>query len=188
MSKDENRIGNIESFYYWICDFDVFKGLTMLLAVILTVVCTCIESSSISELYKYPAEEYKYLTEEIQKVVVGNNVDMNRISTYKFEISETYIRKAGETDWSICKIDLTRDATVHATITKTDDGTLSMDISHVDKEEHIFTAISITVIATVVIFVVAFLFSAVFVGILFFIIWILKSIEKEVLKRRNRKC
>lgn len=186
METNEKRIGKIESFFDWIWDFTVFKGVTCILAVILTFAGICIElRDSVSTLFTYPAEEFEYLSTEAQKVIVDNSIDMDQISSNDFETSVTYKKKIGQTEWSRCEIKLTREVTVDATVTKDENGTLSMDVTYDNKIIHISNKIVAMLFIIGLLFIISCVISAIFTAILFLIVCILKNIEKVVLKRRS---
>ena len=190
METNEKRIGKVESFFNWIYDVVVFKAVTYVIAGILTIVTICavcvIEKESVRDIWTYPTEEFQYLSTEVQKVIVDNSIDMTQITDNSIETSITYNKKAEDAEWSTCEIEVTRHKTVNATVIKDDNGKLTMDVTYNSKFDHFGIAFFVTMLGISLSYIVFIFISAILVAIIYSIVWIMKIIEKVVLKHCNK--
>ena len=187
---DKKRIGRIEIFFNWIWDFAVFKMFTCVLAALLTIATICavsvLEKAFVSDMWTYPTEEFQYLSTEVQKVIVDNSIDMTQITDNSIETSITYNKKAEDAEWSTCEIEVTRHKTVNATVIKDDNGKLTMDVTYNSKFDHFGIAFFVTMLGIGLSYTVFIFISAILVAIIYSIVWIMKIIEKVVLKHCNK--
>ena len=190
MTKDENQIGKIETFYNRLHKSKIVKVTTVVIAVVLATISFSmfvVDSGGIRDLYGYPEEEYQYLSEQIEKVITDNSIDMKQITDNEIASEVTYITDVGQEEWSSAEIKLTKqNKSVSLSITKNDNKTLNLDdVTHMSKFEHYFCATLGLAIFFALYFIASFAISLIANCICVGIIWILMNIEKKNKKREK---
>ena len=194
MSNEEKKIGRIERFYNRIRNKEttgdyIIYGIAFVFTIVL---CSMIIAASggiqgIRTFYVYPEAEYQYLSAEIKKVIANNVIDTNQILDQEIESSVTYNKKAGEKEWSSAEVKLTKqNATVSATITQDDYRALNMDEpTYNNKVDHYGGAIFGTLFIVGACFAVSIILGKICYYVFLVVIWILKSIEKTIKRRKK---
>ena len=186
--KNEKQIYRIENFYDRITTPHrgriIVKKIVLPIAILVTIIlsyCFIVEVGGIEE-FKYPQTTYDYLENELKKVIVNNNcIDMKQISDKSLFSSITYLTDAGNDDWHLCEIKLSKTTSeyVEGKITKNESGTLDMQVSHLSKTEYYF----VNILAHIVVIIFTIVFCYMSLGALFYIIvFILMLIEWIIFK------
>ena len=189
---NENQTGKIKNFYYHTIGYhsgkNYFSRIVLPIAILITLILSCwfVDLSGGIEVFKYPQTTYDYLETEIKKVIVNDTyIDMEQISDNSISSSITYLKDEGTDNWNLCKVKLSKseDVFVEGMITKNENGTLDMEVSHEGKRAYYVETIgsygALFMLITATIYFICYGFFFVIIGILIFIEWIIsKKIKK----------
>lgn len=192
MKNNENKTGRITNFYNRLQrKEDKINSGTSIAAIILAIAVFITFAVFEGELFKYPETEYQYLETQVEKVIVDNRyIDMEQLPDKTLYTSITYNFPAPDEEWESCQIRISKsknDSYVDASITKSDDGTLNMDVTYEfsNRVEYYGGIIMGSIVAIIIIDFACAIILRICFAIFLFIIRILKDIEKS-LKRRKK--
>ena len=185
--ENKNQTYKIKNFYSRITapygSQKIVYKIILPIAIIVTIILSCCFVAYVGgiEEFKYPQTTYDYLENELEKVIINNTyIDMKQISDNSLSSKITYWKDEGNDNWHLCEIELSKSSEfVEGKITKTETGTLDMQVSHWSKAKYYF----VNMIAAIVLIMITIACCYVmFYAPFYIIVWILMQVEWIILK------